>query len=211
MCQSSQTFFIPFAHSWVSKILSYIWYSNIAAAYTNTSRKRWSSWRSPHSAQCTDTPSKSKKSSNRRRETLDLQIWRPKDKAKAGWPNTPNQSCNKRTTPQSLRRTHESGGSSTRAALTTHVSVGRSSHWWRSWRLQNQMHVPTLSQNPTRGMEKESRSLIWSPLLVLPPLRSRRMSPKTQRRGSIFSTHKCGWRIHRCNSLSTVAAKRTSF
>jgi len=43
MCRSSQTFFIPFAHNWVSKILSYIWYSNTVAAYTDTSRKRWSS------------------------------------------------------------------------------------------------------------------------------------------------------------------------
>ena len=43
MCWSSQTFFIPFAHSWVSKILSCIWYSNTVAAYTDTSRKRWCS------------------------------------------------------------------------------------------------------------------------------------------------------------------------
>src|ERR1700733_14061752 len=84
MFQSSQTFFIPFAHSWVSKILSGIWCSNTAAAYTDTSRKRWSSWTSPHSAQHTVTLSKSSKSSNRRRETLDLQIRSPKDKTKAG-------------------------------------------------------------------------------------------------------------------------------
>ena len=84
MCRSSQKFFIPFAHSWVSKILSCIWYSNTVAAYTDTSRKRWSSWISPHSAQHTDTLSKSSKSSNRRRETLDLQIRSPKDKTKAG-------------------------------------------------------------------------------------------------------------------------------
>ena len=84
MCLSSQTFFIPFAHSWVSKILSCIWYSNTAVAYIDTSRKRWSSWTSPHSAQHTDTLSKSSRSSNRRSETLDLQIRSPKDKAKAG-------------------------------------------------------------------------------------------------------------------------------
>ena len=62
MCLSSQTSFTPFAHSWVSKILSGIWYSNTAVACIDTSRKKWSSWTSPHSAQHTDTLSKSSKS-----------------------------------------------------------------------------------------------------------------------------------------------------
>ena len=84
MCLSSQTSFTPFAHSWVSKILSGIWYSNTAVAYIDTFRKKWNSWTSPHSAQHTDTLSKSSKSSNRRSETLDMQIRSPKDKAKAG-------------------------------------------------------------------------------------------------------------------------------
>ena len=145
LCWSSQTFFIPFAHNWVSNILSCIWYSNTAAAYVDTSRKRWSSWISPHSAQHTNTLSKSSRSSNRRSETLDLQIQSPKDKAKAGWPKTTHRSHKKRTTPRSQRRTQESGVSYTRVPLITQVSVGPSSRWWPNWRLSNQMHVPTLN------------------------------------------------------------------
>jgi len=220
MCQNSQTFFTPFAHSWVSRILSCIWYSNTVAAYIDTFRKRWSSWTSPRSAWRTDTLSKSSKSPNKGSETLDLRIrsegkaspnCRIKDKAKTGQPKTTRWSHKKRTTPRSQRRTQESGVSSTRAPLTKKVSVRLSSHWWLSWRLQKQMHVPTLSQNPTRGMEKGSRSSIRSPMPLLPLPRSRRMILKIQRRGSVFSTHRCGWRVHRFNSLLTVGAKRTSF
>lgn len=137
MCQSSQTFFIPFAHSWVSRTLSCMWYSNNAPAYTDTSRKRRSSWTSPHLAWRIDTLSKSSKSSNRRSETLDLQIRRPKDKAKVGWPKTSCWSRKKRSTPQSQRRTQESGVSSTRVPFITQVSIGPSSSWWLTWRLQN--------------------------------------------------------------------------
>ena len=178
MCWSSQTFFIPFAHSWVSKILSCIWYSNTTAAYTDTSRKRWSSWTSPHSAQHTDTLSKSSKSSNRRSETLELQIRSPKDKAKAGWPKTTHQIHKKITTPWSRRRTQGSGVSSKRVPFITQMSVRPSSRYWLSWRLLNQMHVPTLSQNPTRGMEKGSRSLMRILVSLFRPPRSRNMNPK---------------------------------
>lgn len=75
MCWSLQIFFIPFAESLVSSILSCIWYSNTATTYTGTSKMRWSSWTSPFLVQCTDTPSRSSESLNRRSETLDLQIW----------------------------------------------------------------------------------------------------------------------------------------
>lgn len=211
MCRSSQTFFIPFTHSWVSRILSCIWYSNTMASYIDTSRTRWSSWTSPRLAQCTNTLSKLSKSLNRRRETLNLWIRRPKDKAKEGWPNTTHRSRRKRTTSRSRRRTQESCVSSIRAPLTTKVSVVPSSRWWPSWRLPNQMHVLTLSQNPKRGMAKGIRSLMRSPVPLLPLPRSKRMSPKIQRRGSVFSTHKCGWRARCYNSLSIVEAKRTSF
>ena len=117
----------------------------------------------------------------------------------------------KRKTPWRERRTWENGVSSIRAPLTTQVSVGPSSHWWLSYRLLNQMHVPTLSQNQTRGMIKESRSLMRNPMPLWLPPRSRRMSLKIQRRGNTSFTQRCGWKVLRCSSLLTMGAKITSF
>jgi hypothetical protein len=59
-------------------------------------------------------------------------------------------------------------------------------------KVQNQMHVPTLSQNPIRGMKKGSRSLMRIPAPLLLPQRSRKMNPKIQRRRSVSSTPRCG-------------------
>jgi len=112
--------------------------------------------------QHTDTLSRTSRSLKKISETLHLRIQRTKDKAKEGWPKITHQTYKKRKTPRSQRRTQESGVSSVRAPLITQVSVRPSSHWWLSWRLQNQMHVLTLSQNPIRGITKGSKPLTWS-------------------------------------------------
>lgn len=124
-----------------------------------------------------------------------------------GQPRTTYWSHKKITTRRGQRRIEESGVSSIRVWLTTQVSVGSSSHWWSSWRLHNHLHVLNWSQNSTRGMAKGSRSFMHSSVPLLPLPRSKRMSPKIQRRGGIFSTHKCGWRVHHWNSLLSGSQK----
>ena len=73
MYRSSQMLSIPFTRSSVSRILREIWYSSTAIAYKGTSRTIWSSWKSPRSTLHTDM-SRSRRSLNRRSETLDLRI-----------------------------------------------------------------------------------------------------------------------------------------
>lgn len=178
MCQSLPMFFIPFKWSLVSRILRNICYSSIANAYIDTSRMIWTSYTSPCLARHTYMPSRSSRSLNKRSETLDLWIWskgkapqnyRTKDKAKAGQRRKTLQGHKQRKTLQSWRRKRESGVSSIKSPPIMQVSVGPSSYWWLNWRLHNQMHVPTLSQNPTRGVTKGRILLMRIPMPPSPP------------------------------------------
>ena len=130
---------IPCTPSWVSKIQRNIWCWSTAVVYTYTFKRKWSSWTSPHLVQHIGTLPKLSKNSNRKSETLDLQIrskgkvppnHRTKDTTKAWRLQKTFQSRKQRATLQSRRRKRESGASSIRAPLTTQVSVKPSSHWW---------------------------------------------------------------------------------
>jgi hypothetical protein len=44
----SPIFSLPYAQNWVSKTLSAIWCSNTMVVFIDTSKKKWSSWASPH-------------------------------------------------------------------------------------------------------------------------------------------------------------------
>ena len=121
----------------VSRIMRNIWYSSTTATYIDTSKTRWSSWTSPHSARRNNTSSRSSKSLNKRSNTLDLRFWskgkvpsnyRTKEKAKVGRPKTTHEGHKQSKTLQSQKRTWESGVSSIRAPPTKQVSVGPRNH-----------------------------------------------------------------------------------
>jgi hypothetical protein len=71
-CQISQISSIPCAPSWVSKIQSDIWCSSIVVLCIDTSKPKWNFWTSHPWARPTDMPSKSSRSSNKRRDNLGL-------------------------------------------------------------------------------------------------------------------------------------------
>ena len=72
-CQSSQISSIPCTPSWVLKIQRDIWCSSIVVVCIDTSRPKWNFWTSHPWARPTDMPSKSSKSSNKRRGNLGLE------------------------------------------------------------------------------------------------------------------------------------------
>jgi hypothetical protein len=69
-CQISQISSIPCAPSWVSKIQRDIWCSSIMVFCIDTSKLKWNFWTSHPWARPTDMPSKSSRSSNKRRDNL---------------------------------------------------------------------------------------------------------------------------------------------
>jgi hypothetical protein len=114
--------FIPCAPRWVSRFESDIWCSSIATLCIDTSRPKWNFWTSHPWARPTDMPSKSSRSSNKRRE---IWAWEPlTTKAKKGWPQpieqrtekiwisirTTSPSRKQRRTPERQRKIPGSGG-----------------------------------------------------------------------------------------------------
>ena len=76
------------------------------------------------------------------------------------------------TMPKIQRRTQGIGVNSITSPIIAQQSVGPNSHLWPNWRHPNQMHVLILSQNQNREMEKGSRSLMQTPVPLLPLLGS---------------------------------------
>jgi hypothetical protein len=82
-CQISQISSIPCAPSWVSKIQSDIWCSSTMVLCIDTSRLKWNLWTSRPWAWPIDMPSKSSRSSNKRRDNLGLGTPRSKNQERA--------------------------------------------------------------------------------------------------------------------------------
>ena len=73
------------------------------------------------------------------------------------------------------------------------------------------MHVPTLSQNSTRGMTKGRILSMQSPMPSFPPWTSRRRNLKIQRRRSTSSTPRCGKRAPRYSHYRKWEPKELHF
>jgi hypothetical protein len=141
-CQISQISSIPCAPSWVSKIQSDIWCSSITVLYIDTSRPKWNFWTSHPWARPTDMPSKSSRSSNKRRDNLGLgtphnksqervaPTHRTKDRENMDSIRTTSPSHKQRRTPERQRKIPGSGATSIRALGITLLTVAQSSHWW---------------------------------------------------------------------------------
>jgi hypothetical protein len=141
-CPISQISSIPCAPRWVSKIQSDIWCSSIVVLYIDTSRLKWNFWTSHPWAQPIDMPSKSSRSSNKRRNNLVLgtphnkireraaPTHRTKDRAKMDSIRTTSSSRKKIRTPERQRKILGSGVTSIRALGITLPTAAQSSHWW---------------------------------------------------------------------------------
>jgi hypothetical protein len=126
-CPSSQISSIPCAPSWVSNILSDIWYSSIATVCIDTSRLKWSFWTYHPWARPTDISSKSSRSSNKRCDNLGLgtphnkiqerasQTCRTKDRENIDHLKTTSIGHKKIRTPKIQRKILGSGVTSIRA------------------------------------------------------------------------------------------------
>jgi hypothetical protein len=140
--QSSQISSIPCAPNWVSKIQSDIWCSSIVVLCIDTSRPKWNFWTSHPWAQPTNMPSKSSKSSNKRRGNLGLgtthsksqervaPTHRTKGRSKMDSIKTTSPSRKQRRTPEKQIKILGSGVNSIRALAITFLSVAQRSHLW---------------------------------------------------------------------------------
>jgi hypothetical protein len=125
-CPISQISSIPCAPSWVSNILSDIWCSSIVVLCIDTSRPKWNFWTSHPWARPTDMPSKSSRSSNKRRVNLGLgtphnksweraaPTYRTKDREKMDSIRTTSPSHKQRRTLERQRKIPRSGATSIR-------------------------------------------------------------------------------------------------
>jgi hypothetical protein len=136
-CQISQISSIPCAPSWVSNIQSDIWCSSIMVLCIDTYRLKWNLWMSYPWARPTDMPSKSSRSSNKRRGNLDLgtphnkiqERVAPTHKTKDSIRTTsPNRK--QRRTPKRQRKISGSGVTSIRALGITLLTSAQRSRWW---------------------------------------------------------------------------------
>jgi hypothetical protein len=127
---------------WVSKIKSDIWCSSITALYIDTSKTKWNFWTSHPWARPTDIPSKSSRSSNKKRGNLGLgtphnkiqervaPTHRTKNRENMESIKTTSPSCKKRRTPERQRKILRSGATSIRSLGITLLTATQSSHWW---------------------------------------------------------------------------------
>jgi hypothetical protein len=108
----------------------------------DTSRPKWNFWSSHPWARPTDMPSKSSRSSNKRRGNLGLETphnksqeraaptHKTKDKVNMDSIRTTSPSRKERRTPKRQRKIPGSGATSIRALGITLLTVAQSSHWW---------------------------------------------------------------------------------
>jgi hypothetical protein len=141
-CQISQISSIPCAPSWVSKILSDIWFSSIAVLCIDISTLKWNLCTSRSWARPTDIPSKSSRNSNKRCGNLGLgtphnksqeradPTHRTKDRENMDSIKTTIPRCKQRRTSERQRNISGSGATSIRALGITLLIVTQSSHWW---------------------------------------------------------------------------------
>jgi hypothetical protein len=74
--------------------------------------------------------------------------------------------CMQRRVTRSLRKTPESGVSSTKSLGTTLMKIARNSHWWPSSKKKNQNLTQTLIQSTIKG----NKSSMQNPLISSWPL-----------------------------------------
>jgi hypothetical protein len=141
-CQISQISFIPCASSWASNIQSDIWCSSIMMLFIDTSIPKWNFWASHPWVRPTDMPSKSSRSSNKRRDNLGLgtshnKSWervapthRTKDRSKMDNIKITSPSYKQRRTLERQRNILGSGATSIRALGITLLTVAQRSPWW---------------------------------------------------------------------------------
>jgi hypothetical protein len=87
-----------------------------------------------------------------------------------------------------LRKTLESGVSSTTTPGTTQMNVARNSHGWLSSKKKNQNLTWTFIQSTIKG----NRSSMQNPLLPSRPKQYNQKNQRSLRRGSASSTPRCG-------------------
>jgi hypothetical protein len=145
-------------------------------------------------------PSKSRRSSNKRRDNLGLgtphnknqervaPTHRTKDREKMDCLRTKSLGHKKRKTLERQKRILGSGVTSIRApSIKISISTQRGSQWLRSKPL-SQMWVLNLSQNQKGG----DKSLMKNPLLPLLPPSSILVNQMSERKESAVFIHKCG-------------------
>jgi hypothetical protein len=141
-CQSSQIYFIPYAPSWVSNILSNIWCSSIAVVCIDTSNLKWIFWTSHPWARPIDMISKSSRSLNKICDNLGLgtphkkikereaPTHRTKDRENMDILRTTSPNRKKRRTPERQRKIPGSGVTSIRSPSITLLIAAQRSRWW---------------------------------------------------------------------------------
>jgi hypothetical protein len=141
-CQSSQISSIPCHTKMGIKIQSDIWCSSIMVFCIDTSRPKWNLWTSRPWAWPTDMPSKSRRSSNKRRDNLGLgtphnkiqeraaPTHRKKDRENMVSIRTTSPNRKQRRTPERQRKIPGSGATSIRSLGITLLTTAQSSRWW---------------------------------------------------------------------------------
>ena len=131
-----------FAHQVGYQIFRATWCSSIVVLCIDTSRPKWNFWTSHPWVRPTDMPSKSSRSSNKRRGNLGLgtrhnksqeraaPTHRTKDRAKMDSIKTTSTSRKQRRTPERQRKIPGSGATSIRALGITLLTAAQSSRWW---------------------------------------------------------------------------------
>jgi len=67
-----------------------------------------------------------------------------------------------------------------------------------------------LELEPNKGNDRGKKIIDSKPNATMAIAKMQKNEPEDLEEGSMFSTHKCRGSVHRCNSLLTVGAKRTS-
>jgi hypothetical protein len=149
---------------------------------TGTSKQRWISWTSPHWELLIDMQSKlSRNSSNRVSGSSGLKICHNRSMEKETLTHrmkdiSTRKANLKRASPRqerrvtrSLRKTPESGVSSTKSPGTTPMNVARNNHWWSSSKKKNQNLTQTLIQSTIKGNNHRCRTHCYHHATTIQP------------------------------------------
>jgi hypothetical protein len=148
--------------------------------YTGTSKHRWISWTSPHWEFLIDMQSKLSRNSSNRVSGRSMDRERKANLKRA------SPKSRKRRVMGSLRKTLESGVSSTTSLGTTLMNVTQYNDWWLSSKTKIRTPTWTLIHKIIKG----DRSLMHNPLLLLHLQKFNQK--RILRRGSDPSIHRCG-------------------